>query len=150
MEFWVALIAAGAALLGSLLGSWLTRTTEHKQWHRNEKAHLYGDFLKAMEHQRFYVFTRRVEVKGFSQTTQNMINQTALLQGLKLVASEPVSDAARAYMATLEELMKLVDAPDAEWLVAVNRAHEEVAELVDLMRRDLDLKSIKHSRKVKP
>lgn len=44
-ELLIALIAAGAALAGSLLGSFLTRTTEHRQWQRDRK---YETFLRVM------------------------------------------------------------------------------------------------------
>lgn len=47
-ELQIALIAAAAALTGSLLGSWLTRTTEHKQWRRNRATEAYGTFLQAV------------------------------------------------------------------------------------------------------
>jgi hypothetical protein len=37
-ELQIALIAAAAALSGSLLGALFTKTTEHKQWLRNQKT----------------------------------------------------------------------------------------------------------------
>ncbi|GAA2173544.1 hypothetical protein GCM10009784_08270 [Arthrobacter parietis] len=48
-ELLIALIAAISALGGSLLGSYLTRTTEHKQWLRNERLKAYIRFLEVMQ-----------------------------------------------------------------------------------------------------
>jgi hypothetical protein len=45
-ELQIALIAAAAALSGSLLGALFTKTTEHKQWLRNQKTKAYDDFLE--------------------------------------------------------------------------------------------------------
>jgi hypothetical protein len=45
-ELQIALIAAAAALSGSLLGALFTRTTEHQQWLRNQKTKAYDDFLE--------------------------------------------------------------------------------------------------------
>lgn len=47
-ELVIALIAAAAALGGSLLGSFLTRTTEHKQWLRNQQRTTYADFIDSV------------------------------------------------------------------------------------------------------
>lgn len=44
-ELLISLLAGGFALGGSMLGSFLTRTNEHKQWLRNEKIRLYSEYL---------------------------------------------------------------------------------------------------------
>lgn len=44
-EIFIALIAAVSALVGSLLGSFLTKSTEHQQWLRTRKQEVYFNFV---------------------------------------------------------------------------------------------------------
>lgn len=46
INIWVAVIAGSFALIGAVIGAALTRTNEHRQWLRNEKAEAYRHYLE--------------------------------------------------------------------------------------------------------
>lgn len=45
ITIWVAVVAGSFALIGALIGAFLTRSNEHRQWLRNEKAVAYREYL---------------------------------------------------------------------------------------------------------
>lgn len=46
INIWVAVVGGSFALIGAVIGSALTRTNEHRQWLRNEKAEAYRHYLE--------------------------------------------------------------------------------------------------------
>ncbi|MBT2522761.1 hypothetical protein [Arthrobacter sp. ISL-28] len=81
----IALIAAAAALSGSLLGAFFTRTTEHKQWLRNEKMKAYEDFLEVCHSFNAIIRDSRAPLESASEETAR-IERLLVLDRVALLA----------------------------------------------------------------
>jgi hypothetical protein len=138
-ELVIVLIAACAALAGSLLGSWLTRTTERKQWVRNQRLEVYkeieiasGDLERA--------FSRGLTAKdGESPDLITAVTKFERIP-ISLFASESVAD---AYTELLDAVMTLSGSSQVRGTSAyrevTSSANAAVDKLRNKMRRNVQI-----------
>ncbi|THJ67392.1 hypothetical protein E8P82_04605 [Arthrobacter echini] len=144
-ELVIALLAAGAALGGSLLGSFLTRTTEHKQWHRNEKNQAYIEYLIKLDE-----LEKDLDTNVQAVGSDRLLAITAARSAIRLFGSATVRRLARDvdneatglwFMADLAD----VDSGTSEDRTDRRRAYSEfvtrykasMVHLISAMREDL-------------
>ncbi|MHA7272579.1 hypothetical protein ACX80Z_04045 [Arthrobacter sp. TMT4-20] len=122
-ELLIALIAAGAALAGTLLGSFLTRTTEHKQWIRNEKKEAYWRFIEV-------------------HSDMKLDDTLPSLSRVRLVGSGAVYSLASDVSNQVQDVHRRITKEDAKFEDLEHETQEgrkAVNALVHAMKRDLKL-----------
>lgn len=146
-QWWWLLIPLGTgvfALIGSWLGSFLGRTTEHKQWLRNQKQEAYSEFMVTAEGQ-----FNKLLMAALDQSTELDLDSLDMTRGrLKLIAHPEVRTVAgdimreigQAYLLRLTYLENLEDTSDSE-SVKQNKAKrraDAVNEILDIHETIVD------------
>lgn len=109
MEIWGPIIAAVFALIGSFLGSWLTRTREHKQWHRDEKKKAYTEYLTKLDE-----LEKDLDADAQAVGADRLLAITAARSAIRLFGSASVRRIARDVDNEATGLWMMADIADVE------------------------------------
>lgn len=144
-QWWWLLIPLGTgvfALIGSWLGSFLGRTTEHKQWLRNEKVETYSKFLMQTREGDFVIqHFLRGAIEGAKAVESGHFTGN---HRLHIVAPKAIREAADHHIALRQVISKFVNerpvtGDNPTYLEAVEDLERNRARLLELMAADLGI-----------